>query len=287
MKKWFLVVAACCFCLTANAQIGKWFEKRNQNNILDFQSKTTKIVLPQPDSMIDLLLRQAIEADWFLSPYEFCSWEDFERLKSDSSYYFLIRTNGQYQTEKEPSMEFLTLLKGDPAANEGIGELPEVLSLPLQSLQDTAGRIFPFLPAYVRIIQSHIVKVIRENRNHFSGLNDYADGMDGNNQLSILFEQDDFASTMGEEELQELFGGKARMATADEIDAALAAGTPNTCVSLVLYPLNDERNGYCYKMIVRADTYELLFYRKHKISNRNRKGFLTDDIRRLAVPYSF
>lgn len=284
MKKWILLVVACCYCVTANAQFGKWFEKRD--NIRDFQSKTTKIVLPQPDSMTDLLLRKAIEADWFLSPYEFCSWEDFERIKTDSTYYFLIRATGQHSSENEAAMEFWTLLKGSPDATEGISGLPEVLSLPLQPLQDNSGRIFPFLPAYVRIIQQHITKVIREDRGHFSGLNDYANGMDNTSGLTLLFSKEDFASPVTEEELNELFAGHARLVTADEIEAALAAGTPNTCVSLVLYPSINQRGSYCYKMILRADTYELLFYRKHKINARNGNGFLMEDIRRLAVPYT-
>ena len=215
--------------------------------------------------MTDLLLRKAIEADWFLSPYEFCSWEDFERIKTDSTYYFLIRATGQHSSENEPAMEFWTLLKGSPDATEGISGLPEVLSLPLQPLQDNSGRIFPFLPAYVRIIQQHITKVIREDRGHFSGLNEYANGMDNTSGLTLLFSKDDFASPVTEEELNKLFAGHAR---------------------LVLYPSINQRGSYCYKMILRADTYELLFYRKHKINARNGNGFLMEDIRRLAVPYT-
>lgn len=284
MKKWILLVIGCCLHLTAHAQLSSFFEKKG--NIRDFQSKTTKIVLPQPDSMIDLLLRDAIEANWYLSPYEFCSWEDFERLKTDSSYYFLIRINGQHNSENEPAMEFLTLLKGGAAAEKGMDAMPEVLTLPLQSIQANDGRVFPFLPAYIRITQAHVLKVIRENRNHFAGLADYANGIDNNDQLTIFFGQDDFAYEVSDSTLQAQFYGHARLATTQEIEAALAAGNPNTCVSLVLYPEVNQRGSYCYKLIIRADTYDLLFYRKHKINSRNGLGFISEDIRRMAVPYS-
>ncbi len=284
MKRWLILVLGLCLYTTASGQIGRFFEKKD--NIRDFQSRTTKIVLTQPDSMMDLLLRDAIEADWYLSPFEFCSWEDFQRLKSDSTYYFLLRANGQHSKENEPAMEFLTLVKGGSAAEKGLDAMPEILTLPLQPIQESEGRIFSFLPAYVRIIQAHVLKVIRENRNHFSGVSDYAEGIDGNKTLNLLFEQDDFAYEVADSTLQAQFKGKARMATVEEIDAALTAGTPNTCVSLVLAPTINQRGSYCYKMIIRADTYELLFFRKHKINARNGAGFLQEDIRRLAVPYA-
>ena len=37
-------------------------------------------------------------------------------------------------------------------------------------------------------------------------------------------------------------------------------------------------HNICYKMIIEADNYKLLYYKKHRITARNGIGFLPDDI---------
>lgn len=284
LKKLFLSVLFGTVCLSAGAQVGRWFGRGG--HIRDFQSKVTKVVLPTENGMTDLLIRDAIEAEWFISPYEFCSMEDFERLKGDSTYYFLIRVNGRHSRENEPAMEFLSLLKGGAEAARGLDAMPEILSLPLQPIGDEQGRIFSFLPAYVKIIQAHVLKVIRENRNPFGGVSDYADGVDGHPGCTLLFGEDDLASPGDAGRLAEWFGGQARTATAAEVDGAMQRAAADTLVTLVLAPEINQRGSYCYKMVISADTCELLFFRKHRMTARNGAGFLTEDLKRLAVPYA-
>lgn len=283
LKKLFLSVLFVTVCLSAGAQIGKWFGRGG--HIRDFQSKVTKVVLPSENGMTDLLIRDAVEAGWFISPYEFCSLEDFERLKGDSTYYFLIRVNGRHSRENEPAMEFLSLVKGGAEAARGLDAMPEILSLPLQPIGDEQGRIFAFLPAYVKIIQAHVLKVIRENRNPFAGVNDYAAGVDGNPDRTILFGENDLAVPGDAALLDEWFGGRARTASVAEVEGALQRAAADTLVSLVLAPEINQRGSYCYKMVISADTGELLFFRKHRMTARNGAGFLTEDLKRLSVPY--
>ena len=104
------------------------FAKRT--DLADFDGKTVKVVIDN-HSFFNLSLENAMKENWKLCPVEFCSQEQFEELKCDTSYYFMIRTAGVFKKENEPSMEFLSLLKGGPEAEEGI----EVIEKTAASLQ--------------------------------------------------------------------------------------------------------------------------------------------------------
>ena len=64
--------------------------------IADFTQKTTKVVLTG-NMFYDSALQDEIATIWRISPYEFCSLEEFENLKSDGRYYFpSAYTSGKY-----------------------------------------------------------------------------------------------------------------------------------------------------------------------------------------------
>ena len=103
----------------------------------------------------DLALRDEIAAGWTLSPYEFCTLEEFNSLKYNDEYYFLITADGKFKKENEPGLTFLTLIKGGKGASEGINKMLEVVSLPIASAENPSGREFVFMPAII-ILQKTI-----------------------------------------------------------------------------------------------------------------------------------
>ena len=39
--------------------------------------------------------------------------------------------------------------------------------------------------------------------------------------------------------------------------------------------------SYCYKMLINAETYEIYYFSRHKISKKFGAGFLPEDIKRI------
>lgn len=276
----FLTLIITC---SAFAQDKSIFSKKE--DLKDFTAKTTKVVLSEDNSLLDLMLKDAIEKEWYVSPFEFCSKEEFDKIKSDTSYYFLMRVNGAFSKESEPAMEFLTLLKGGPEALKGLNEMPEILSMPLQPINDSEGKIFTFLPSYINIIQAHVLKVTRNVLSAYIGISAYTNLMDGATDKKILFSSDDFSFKVTDEKLEKDFKGMAKFATEEEIDKALADKASNTLVSLIIAPNINQNGSYCYKMLISTDSRELYLYRKHKMTGKNGRGFLTEDYRRISTPY--
>lgn len=274
-----LMVSALC------AQDKPLFSKKDA--FKDFTAKTTKIVLAQDNSLLDLMLKDAIDKNWTISPYEFCSMEEFEKIKSDTSYYFLVRVNGKLKKENEPSMEYISLLKGGEGAEKGLSNMPDIISIPLQPIDDNEGRVFTYLPAFIRIIQNHVIQINSSIFSAYIGIAAYADKMNGVNDKTILFEENDFAFQVPQEKLEKDFKGKAKIVSQSEIDKALETKAPNTLVSLVIAPNIEQKGSFCYKMLISTDSEELYLYRKLKLGGKNKKGFTTEDYKRIAAPYAY
>ena len=85
LRHLFLTLFLLAATLPAHGQ-GKMYTRKLR--LADFPTKTTKMVLAGK-SFLELALREGIAVHWRISPYEFCSPEDYRRLSSSSSYYFL------------------------------------------------------------------------------------------------------------------------------------------------------------------------------------------------------
>lgn len=85
MKLIFATIILTLSGVSAFAQ-GKVYTRKAR--IADFPTCTTKIV-SGGDSFLDIAFRKEMSTRWRISPYEFCTQSEYEKLKSNNSLYFL------------------------------------------------------------------------------------------------------------------------------------------------------------------------------------------------------
>lgn len=274
MKKILLIIALAAISASAFAQAQIDTKKVK---IGDFTQKVTKVVLTG-SALFDGVLQDEVAARWRVSPYEFCSLEEFNSLKNSDKYYFLLTTKGQFKKETEPSLQFLTLVKGGNQASKGIDEMLEIVSLPIASAEDPSGRELVFLPVFLNIIQKYTVDSMDKDYSAYAGLGNYTSLISKSEGMNIVFSEDDLDATVTENELAGFV-----VTDEDSADKFVMDNTPNTLVSYVAAPSNPVNGSFCYKMLVNAETYELYFYRKHRINAKNGPGFMPYDIRHINI----
>ena len=248
MKKILLIIALAAISASAFAQAQIDTKKVK---IGDFTQKVTKVVLTG-SALFDGVLQDEVAARWRVSPYEFCSLEEFNSLKNSDKYYFLLTTKGQFKKETEPSLQFLTLVKGGNQASKGIDEMLEIVSLPIASAEDPSGRELVFLPAFLNIIQKYTVDSMDKDYSAYAGLGNYTSRISKSEGMNIVFSEDDLDATVTENELAGFV-----VTDEDSADKFVMDNTPNTLVSYVAAPSNPVNGSFCYKMLVNAETYEL------------------------------
>lgn len=274
-----LALAIAGLLLTTDA-LGQAQITTRREKLKDFTSKTTKVVLTG-DEFLDEAVKESVAATWTVSPYEFCSNEEFQNLKGNADFYFLMVVKGQFRRESEPGIDMLTLVKGGEGADKSINDMFEVVSFPLRSTEDPSGREFVLLPAFLKIIQEHTTSLTDTEMKAYSNI-----GAKDSKRLRIkriFFWAEDFAPQVDEQTKRSLDEDTLIKEDEDEVDEIFSEGTFNTVVSYVVAPSEPVNGSICYKMLIGSDNHELYYFKKHKITAKSGKGFLSSDIKSIKL----
>ena len=277
MRKLILTVVLVLAGLTLLAQ-GRVSTRKYVLN--DFSDKITKVVLPGND-LLDGAMRQEVVSNWTLSPFEFCTTADFERLKKSPDYYFLLAGASMFKGETEPSLVFLTLVKGGPEAQDGTRGMHEVVSLPLCSAGHSSGRELIFLGAMIEAVQSFTEAAMESEKAAYlwSDWFNHHYAREGK-MMTIWLSEDDIDKSV--QNPARFLDEDFRIVSEDQADSHYLSGDFNTLCGYVVAPMNPVPGSWCYKMLFEANTHRLFYISRHKISETNGAGFLTGDLRKIA-----
>ena len=226
------------FFIITNPSYGQEIFGKAKNNFRNFANKTTMVVANSSD-FTDLSIIDAVKTGWKISPFEICTLSDFEKLKTDTSLYFLMRVDGKFKSEGEAKIEYITLVKGGPASKRGISKMYEIATLPLQAIGDESGEAFFFIPAYIDIIQSHIINVGSEILKAYVGNSFYSDRIDNAGDKKIIFNSADLGFELDAKEADTLFGKKVIIGDESNVERAILESEAETVVGFTISPKGD------------------------------------------------
>ena len=279
MKKFLILITAVMLPILASGQAQITTKKAK---IADFPNKVTKVVLPG-NAFYDGAFQEVISSRWRVSPFEFCSLSEFDKLKGSDQYYFMMLTQGQFKNENEPGLQFITLIKGGADAAKGIDSMLEVVTVPFAAADFPSGRELIYLPALIDIIQNYTMSSIEKDFSNLGGLSAYATNLTKANKMEIVFAEDDLSDEITEADKAAMAEKNISITDSEEVDALADGKGSNTLVSYTVAPEEPVAGSFCYKMLIDTNTHELYYFRKHKISKKLSKGFLSEDIKRITA----
>lgn len=279
MKKFLILITAVMLPILASGQAQITTKKAK---IADFPNKVTKVVMPG-NAFYDGAFQEVISSRWRVSPFEFCSLNEFDKLKGSDQYYFMMLTQGQFKNENEPGLQFITLIKGGADAAKGIDSMLEVVTVPFAAADFPSGRELIYLPALIDIIQNYTMSSIEKDFSNLGGLSAYATNLTKANKMEIVFAEDDLSDEITEADKAAMAEKNISITDPEEVDALADGKGSNTLVSYTVAPEEPVAGSFCYKMLIDTNTHELYYFRKHKISKKLSKGFLSEDIKRITA----
>jgi hypothetical protein len=248
--------------------------------IEDFTEKVTKVVL-SGNMFYDSTLKEAVREHWTISPYEFCSIEDFQEMKTDADYYFLIKVKGQFRKESGPGIEFLSLLKGGPEAEKGLDKMLELITFPYAAVDSPSGRETVFLPLMLNIVQQHVLSSIATDIVAYSPLIAYSNNIGKIKGKQVIMAEEDLSADVLQ--LEDVYLKAPIVVTdMDTADEYVAGNVADAVVSYTVCPEDPQPGAFCYKMLVNAEDGELYYFRKHRITRKTGPGFLVEDMNRIV-----
>ena len=254
MKKFYLLLAALVLLPAICSAQAKIYTKKVK--LSDFPTKTTKIVLTGSD-MLDGPLKEEVARRWRISPYEFCTLEEYDNLKKDDSYYFLRMAD-------TGGVSVFSLSK------EGL----EVINLPYCTTGDPSGREMLYLPAFIDILQAYVMDSINSDMTGYLGLKNYSKNLLKGIGKKIYISRGDLA--VAADPKWELKG--IRVMDEDDVDDFFLDEDPNAVVSYSVAPAPGTKKGKCYVFLLDAATHELYYYASHGVSSGKKSGFNNADM---------
>ena len=240
----FLTLFLLLCSLSAFAQ-GKVYTRKAR--LGDFPTRTTKVVL-SGDSILLLALHEEVSVHWRISPYEFCTPEEYERLRGSNNYYFLTLA-------QEEGIAYLILSKGGKEdETESLRKPFEVVRMPIASLDNPTGRELIYLGAFLDIIQAFVEEAMVSDKTAYLGLS-----AAGGGKLT----------------------GRRIYLDPDTADAVYPAAEAGAVLGLSIAPVRINFRSVCYKMLIAADTHELLHYEKSRYKGPNDARFSDAEVKRF------
>lgn len=277
MKKTFAIILAVLLPAMAwgQAQINT-----KKVKIADFTQKITKIVLTG-NEFFDMALQNEITMGWRISPYEFCTMEEFEEYRTSDEFYFLVSVNGRFRKDNIPTISYLTLVKGGKGAEGGIDRMLEVVSMPVASAQSPSGREIVFLPALLEIIQNYTLASMENDVNAYGGLGTITQKIEKGSGLLAVFAEEDICSSVYDMEKVEFFDDELFITDETKADSYMLDRADNTLVGYVVAPSEPMPGAIYYKMLINARTYQLYYFAQDKVSKKEGAGFMPADIKKI------
>lgn len=273
MKRLITLATALCLTLSLLAQGNVTTRKYRYS---DFTSKVTKVVLAGED-LLSGSLRQEVVSRWTVSAFEFCTAEEFEKLKTEDKYYFLLLEEQRY--EDTPGIQFLSLVKGGVGEQGKLGEMDEVIALPVVASSGGTGRELVFMGALVQAVQDFTMAALESEKDAYRKTDWFNDNYRKyGKMMQIYLAEEDL--NVAPAILGKYLDEDIHVVKADEADAVYLQAPYNTLVSYVIAP-EEAEGAYCYKLLLEAESQKLYYLTRHKMTAKKGAGFLPEDLKKL------
>lgn len=241
MKKILLITFLSLISVVLCGQ-AKIYTKKTK--LVDFTQKTTKVVL-SGDVFLDGVIREEVSSCWHLSPFEFCSAADYEKLKTNNGFYFL-------RVVKEDDLMYFRLEKGGREDDPNTLKRPlEVVSMAIAAAEDTSVGELEYISAYLDVIQHFTERAMTSESKAY---------------MNLLF------SASGK------LKGRKVLTAPEECRMSFESCESGAAVAIVVAP-HSKRIGATYWLyVISCDTHELLFIRRRTISQKKPAGFTSSEL---------
>mgnify|MGYP001138440493 CR=1 FL=1 len=256
----------------------------NKDEIKQFMASKTCVVLEQDQfSSYNVFIKEAVKKYWTLTPYQLITVQEFNKMRRDPAYSFIVLTQTNYEKDKANTLyNFLNLLQGKDVSK--LGELPEICAIPLSFAGEDDydynykfGAILLFMQKHARMISADPSLTGRKYLKYY---NDNIPKVAGK---KILIKEEDLAPEISTlDKIKAIYPHDVEIVTEEDIVKAIQEKNPNTLILHKVGPREEKNAGLCFKMLIGTDDSDMYYYHQHKISKSDPNGLLPDDLKRLS-----
>jgi hypothetical protein len=248
-----------------------------------FHTKTLVVLDRNPLNTYDWEIQEAMENEWTITEFDFIKYEEFEEMRKNPDYSFLMLVNVTFEKDKLHAVyKFLNLSLGGNYYD--MISMPDLVSVPVAYRNVEEDSYNYKLGILVRFIQNHI-KLIYEHpelvsSNIFKHYNDNKGDVKQKNLYLIADELD--KSVNSPARISKIYPHKFTMVTREDIKNAIANRDDQVVFLHKVGPEGTRLNARCYKILVGAGDANFYYFDWHMISDKKPDSFLVNDFKKIA-----
>jgi hypothetical protein len=282
MKIAILILTLTAFTLLSYAQIK--IPVGTKSDLTKFMKSKTYVVLKNDRmSEYNTAIKEAIEQNWTITPYEFVYESDFKNLKGDSDNSFIMINQVYFEKDKSQTLfDFIIVTMG--GNYKTADEMPTLCAVPLCYKGALETDYDYKIGLMIKFIQSHLITCQQNPALTEESIADYYMAKSGSPKKKTLY--------LLKEEVEPEIRTKNSFATAypynfvystkEEIASLIANNDADALVLHVLGPQMNSTLSYCVKIIIDTEKGQIYYYDMHKVGEKNSDYLLKSDLKKLA-----
>lgn len=248
-----------------------------------YKTKTLVVLNGNPMSEFNLIAKDVMKNHWKLTPYDFCSQDEFEQKRFDVNYSFILMNPVRFEKDKtNAKYNFLSLLLG--GKERIVTNMPDMCPVPVsyygveeETYTYKLGIILRFMQNHVEFIHAH-PEYIKENM-----FKHYNDNMgEVHDKMLYLLPEELEKSINTENKIKKIYPYPFKLVTKDDINKAITAGDTNIVFLHKVGPEGTKIDARVYKIIIGAGDAKFYFFSYHKLSAKEPDAFLMTDLKKMA-----
>ncbi len=276
----FAVVLGCFFSFYTSAQ--DYVPSRDDINAF-FNTKTLVVLQDNPLLEYNMVIKDVMKQEWNITEFDFISYKEFEELRFDPQYSFLVMTQVMFDKDKtDARYRFLHLSLGGDYYRTN--QMPDIASVPLAYYNVEEDNYIYKLALLVRFIQNH-AKLIKEKPeivtvNVFKYYN--SNIQDIKSKTLYVLEEELSKEVNSAARIRKVYPYKFQIVTKEDITEAIKNRDENVVFLHKVGPEGTKVDARCYKVIIGAADANFYYFDYHRISDKNPDGLLEKDFKKMA-----
>lgn len=281
LRNLLLVLLPLLISTTASSQERPWPTVDDAARFL----KSVTCVVKEDDqfSFYNAEIRDAVSKYWKVTPVKYITGEEFNVMRNDPSYSFLVLTITNFSNDKSGStFDFLNLLQG--ADVDELDQLPEFCAIPLCFSGAPEEEYSYKLGLIIRFMEYHAELVMKNpSTTALRYLKYYNKNVPEIRNKTILVREEDLAPEVNTlERIAAHYPYKVRIVDEEEIMRAIEEKEKDVLIVHKVGPEGVKQTGTCMKTLIGTDDAVMYYYDSHMVDSRNASGLLISDFKRLA-----
>ncbi len=279
MKKLILALLVITISSAAFSQKNKPTKK----DIERFFKSTTYFVLDDNIfGMYNSDLKNAVAANWKITPYEFISMKQFREKRGNPLASFVLKTKVDFKKDKDGTeYSFLSVLMGRTLGTMDM--MPDLAEFPISYYNKDydkygykLGAILLFLQNHMEWIKEHPDEKTKSIINHYR-----KSKLSTKNKTLYLIKEELAKDVNSLAKIKKYYSGKVKITDAEDIEAAIKAKNKEVIFLHKVGAPKGQKKSRCYKLIIGAADAKIYYFDFHKIKKKKIDSFLSKDFKKI------